>query len=86
MLVVKNTSSISTAVGEYGFLSRGSIHMVKKAGTGYSVLTLTGTVDGPIQSLNVLGKELFVTMVKRGEGLLKVAGDSYLLSFPLPGR
>ncbi len=86
LLVVKNTSSISTAVGEYGFLSRGSINMVKKSGTGFSVLTLTGTVDGPIQSLNVLGKELFVTMVKRGEDLLKTTGDSYLLSFPLPGR
>ena len=86
LLVVKNTSSISTAVGEYGFLSRGSVAMVKKSGTGYSVFKLTGTVDGPIQSLNVLGKELFVTMVKRGEDLLKTTGDSYLLSFPLPGR
>jgi hypothetical protein len=86
LLVVKNTSSISTAVGEYGFLSRGSINMVRKSGTGFSVLKLTGTVDGPLQSLNVAGHELFCTMVKRGEDLLKTTGDSYLLSFPLPVR
>ncbi len=84
LLVVKNTSSVSTAVGEYGFLSRGSVSMVKKSGTGFSVLRLTGTVDGPIQSLNVLGKEMFVTMVKRGGDLLKTTGDGYLLAFPLP--
>ncbi len=86
LMVVKNTSSISTAVGEFGFLSRGSVVMVKKSGTGYSVLNLTGTVDGPLQSLNFYNHELFCAMVKRGEDLLKVTGDSYLLSFPLPGQ
>ncbi len=86
LLVVKNTSSIFTAVGEYGFLSRGSVSMVKKSGTGFSVLKLTGTVEGPLQSLNTYNHELFATMVKRGEDLLRTTGDSYLLSFPLPGR
>ncbi len=86
MLLVKNTSSVSTGLGEYGFLNKGSVMLLKKSNVGFSLRPLTGKLEGPIQSLNVLGKELFVTMVKRGNDMLKVTGDSYLLSFPLPGR
>ncbi|RLB68038.1 MAG: hypothetical protein DRH04_07225 [Deltaproteobacteria bacterium] len=86
MLLVKNTSSMSTGLGEYGFLNKGSVMLLKKSNVGFSLRPLTGKLEGPIQSLNVLGKELFVTMVKRGGDMLKVTGDSYLLSFPLPGR
>jgi len=86
MLLVKNTSSMSTGLGEYGFLNKGSVMLLKRSNVGFSLRPLTGKLDGPIQSINVLGKELFVTMVKRGEDLLKTTGDSYLLSFPLPSR
>ncbi len=86
MLLVKNTSSMSTGLGEYGFLSKGSVMLLKQSNVGFTLRPLTGKMDGPIQSINVLGKELFVTMVKRGDDVLKVSGDSYLLSFPLPGR
>jgi len=86
MLLVKNTSSMSTGLGEYGFLNKGSVMLLKQSNVGFSLRPLTGKLDGPIQSLNILGKELFIAMVKRGEDLLKTTGDSYLLSFPLPGR
>ncbi|MEA3240713.1 MAG: VCBS repeat-containing protein [Pseudomonadota bacterium] len=86
MLLVKNTSSMSTGLGEYGFLNKGSVMLLKQSNVGFSLRPLTGKLGGPIQSLNILGKELFVTMVKRGDDVLKVSGDSYLLSFPLPGR
>ncbi|NIA19575.1 MAG: hypothetical protein GWP07_03960, partial [Xanthomonadaceae bacterium] len=86
MLLVKNTSSMSTGVGEFGFLDKGSVMLLKQSNVGFSLRPLTGKLDGPMQSLNILGKELFVTMVKRGEDLLKSTGDSYLLSFPLPGQ
>ncbi len=86
MLLVKNTSSMSTGLGEYGFLNKGSVMLLKQSNVGFTLRPLTGKLDGPIQSLNVLGKELFVTMVKRGDDVLKISGDSYLLSFPLPGR
>ena len=84
LLLISNRSTASTAVGEFGFLAKGSVVMVRKTEVGYSLLPVTGQVSGPLQSLNLVGNEMLATMVKRGEDLLKTSGTSYLLGFPLP--
>ncbi|MBN2332664.1 MAG: VCBS repeat-containing protein [Deltaproteobacteria bacterium] len=86
LLAVQNSSSMSTSVGDYGFLNKGSVQLVRHAGSGFVLRPLTGKLDGPLQGMHVVGQELFCMLVKRGEDLLKTTGDSYLLAFPLPAK
>jgi hypothetical protein len=83
LLVVRNISAASTAVGDFGFLHSGEVVMLQPMGSGFTLRSLTGELEGPIQGLNLVGDELLVAMVKRGDDLLKATGDTYLLAFPL---
>ncbi len=84
ILLNDNEAEMSTSIGEYGFLNRGHIKMVQNRGHGFVVRKLTGAIDGPLQGIQVVDGELVCAMVKRGDDLLKLSGNTYLLAFPLP--
>ncbi len=84
LLISDNESDMSTSFGEYGFLSKGQVKMLKFSGQGYVVRKVTGTLDGPLQGIQIINGELVCAMVKRGDDLLKLSGNTYLLAFPLP--
>ncbi|MBN2232494.1 MAG: VCBS repeat-containing protein [Deltaproteobacteria bacterium] len=83
VMVVRNTSAISTGLGEFGFLSKGGVVLLEYAGMGFALRPMTGELEGPVQGINVVENELLVAMVKRSDDLLKTTGDTYLLGFPL---
>ena len=84
LLLGDNESNMSTAIGEYGFLSKGQVKMLKNSGQGFIVRKVTGTIDGPLQGIQIINGELICAMVKRGDDMLKLSGTTYLLAFPLP--
>ncbi|MBN2705596.1 MAG: VCBS repeat-containing protein [Deltaproteobacteria bacterium] len=84
LLLVDNESGISTAFGEYGFLSKGHVKVLRSQGSTFAVQKLTGDIAGPLQGIEIIGNELVCAMVKRGDDLLKLSGNTYLLAFPLP--
>ena len=84
LLLNDNESDMSTSLGEYGFLSKGQVKMLKFSGQGFVVRKVTGTIDGPLQGIQIINGELVCAMVKRGDDLLKLSGNTYLLAFPLP--
>ncbi len=84
LLLNDNASDMSTSLGEYGFLSEGQVKMLKHSGQGFVVRKVTGTIDGPLQGIQIINGELVCAMVKRGDDLLKLSGNTYLLAFPLP--
>ena len=86
ILLIDNESGMSTAFGEYGFLNKGHVKMVRKSGTGFVVQKLTGIIGGPVQGMQVVKNELLCAMIKRGDDLLKLSGKTYLLAFPLPQK
>lgn len=86
LLVTDNESEMSTAIGEYGFLNKGDVKMVQNTGRGFAVRKVTGIIDGPLQGLQIIDGELVCAMVKRGDDLLKLSGNTYLLAFPLPKK
>ncbi len=83
LVLCDNESGMSTSFGDYGFLSRGYVKMVRGSRTGFIVSQVTGKVGGPVQGVARIGNELILAMVKRGEDLLKTTGTTYLLAFPL---
>lgn len=86
LLATDNESEMSTAIGDYGFLNKGNIKMIKNSGRGFAVRKVTGIIDGPLQGLQIIDGELVCAMVKRGDDLLKLSGTTYLLAFPLPKK
>ncbi len=86
LLLNDNEAEMSTAVGEYGFLNKGNIKMVKNSGRGFVIRKVTGAMEGPLQGLQIIDGELLCAMVKRGDDLLKLSGNTYLLAFPLPKK
>ena len=86
LLVTDNESEMSTAIGDYGFLNKGDVKMIKSTGRGFVIRKVTGIIDGPLQGLQIIDGELVCAMVKRGEDLLKLSGTTYLLAFPLPEK
>jgi len=84
LLLNDNESDMSTSLGEYGFLSKGQVKMLKHSDQGFVVRKVTGTIDGPLQGIQIIAGELVCAMVKRGDDLLKLSGNTYLLAFPLP--
>ncbi len=86
LLLNDNESDMSTSLGEYGFLSKGQVKMLKFSGQGFVVRKVTGTIDGPLQGIQIINGELVCAMVKRGDDLLKLSGNTYLLAFPLPHK
>ncbi|MBN2808687.1 MAG: VCBS repeat-containing protein [Deltaproteobacteria bacterium] len=86
LLLVDNETGMSTSLGEYGFLKKGCVKMVRKSGGGFDVQNLTGALGGPLQGLQVVKDELVCAMVKRGDDLLQLSGDTFLLAFPLPRK
>ncbi|MBN2705191.1 MAG: hypothetical protein JXR89_01975 [Deltaproteobacteria bacterium] len=86
LLLVDNESGLSTALGEYGFLSKGRIKMVKAGGSGFVLRNVTGVTGGPLQGLQIINDELVCAMVRRGDDLLKLSGSTTLLAFPLTER
>lgn len=86
LLLNDNESDMSTSLGEYGFLSKGQVKMLKHSGQGFVVRKVTGTIDGPLQGIQIINGELVCAMVKRGDDLLKLSGNTYLLAFPLPHK
>ncbi len=81
-----NESDMSTSLGDYGFLNKGQVKMLKHNGQGFTVRKVTGTIDGPLQGIQVINGELVCAMVKRGDDLLKLSGSTFLLAFPLPHK
>ncbi|MCD6292714.1 MAG: hypothetical protein J7M09_04580 [Deltaproteobacteria bacterium] len=86
LLLADNESDMSTSLGEYGFLSKGNVKMVRKSGSDFIVQKLTGAISGPVQGIQIVKDELICAMVKRGDDLLKLSGNTYLLAFPLPHK
>jgi len=86
LLLNDNEAEMSTAIGEYGFLNKGNIKMVKNSGRGFVIRKVTGAMEGPLQGLQIIDGELLCAMVKRGDDLLKLSGNTYLLAFPLPQK
>ncbi|MCK5916489.1 MAG: hypothetical protein KAG92_10155 [Deltaproteobacteria bacterium] len=86
ILLIDNESDMSTALGEYGFLSKGHVKMVRQSGSGFVVQKVTGAIGGPVQGMQIVKDELICAMVKRGDDLLQLSGNTYLLAFPLPQR
>jgi len=86
LLLVDNESGFSTALGEYGFLSKGQVKMVKASGSGFVLRNVTGVTGGPLQGLQIINDELVCAMVRRGDDLLKLSGSTLLLAFPLTQR
>lgn len=86
IILIDNESGMSTALGEYGFLNKGHVKMIKKSNTGFVVQKLTGVIGGPVQGMQIVKDELVCAMVKRGDDLLQLSGNTFLLAFPLPGK
>ncbi len=86
ILLIDNESGMSTSLGEYGFLSKGYVKMIRNSGTGFIVQRLTGVIGGPVQGMQIVKDELVCAMVKRGDDLLQLSGNTYLLAFPLPHK
>ncbi len=86
ILVIDNESAMSTSFGEYGFLNKGHVKMIRHSGRGFDVQKVTGVIDGPVQGMQIVNDELICAMVKRGDDLLKLSGNTYLLAFPLPQK
>ena len=86
ILLSDNESGMSTSFGEYGFLNKGYVKMVRNSGSGFVVQKVTGVIGGPVQGIQIVKDELICAMVKRGDDLLKLSGNTYLLAFPLPRK
>ncbi len=86
ILLIDNESGMSTSFGEYGFLNKGYVKMVRNSGSGFVVQKVTGVIDGPVQGMKIIKDELICAMVKRGDDLLQLSGNTYLLAFPLPRK
>jgi len=86
ILLTDNESGMSTSFGEYGFLNKGYVKMVRKGSAGYVVQKLTGVIGGPLQGVQVIDDEIVCAMVKRGDDLLQLSGNTFLLAFPLPKK
>ena len=86
ILLIDNESGMSTALGEYGFLKKGHVKMVRNSGNGFVVQKVTGVIGGPVQGMQIVKDELVCAMVKRGDDLLQLSGKTFLLAFPLPRK
>ena len=86
LLLIDNESGMSTSFGEYGFLNKGYVKMIRNSGTGFIVQKLTGVIGGPVQGMQVIKDEIVCAMVKRGDDLLQLSGNTFLLAFPLPKK
>ncbi len=86
LLLVDNESGMSTSFGEYGFLNKGYVKMIRNSGTGFVVQKLTGVIGGPVQGIQIVNDEIICAMVKRGDDLLQLSGKTFLLAFPLPRK
>ena len=86
ILLIDNKSGMSTSFGEYGFLNQGNIKMIRHSASGFDVQKVTGAIGGPVQGLQIVKDELICAMIKRGEDILKISGNTYLLAFPLPRK
>lgn len=86
ILLIDNKSDMSTSLGEYGFLSKGNIKMLRSNGDRFIIQKMTGQLSGPIQGLQIVNNELICAMVKRGDDFMKFSGHTCLLAFPLPQK
>ena len=81
VILVANRSAHRDLIPGVPAYEAGEVVVLTRTGMGFSLLPLTGSFEGPLQGLAVVGRELFVTYVRGNPFTQK--GESYLLAFPL---
>ncbi len=81
VLLVANKSAHRDLIPGIPAYEAGEVLVLTRSAMGYALLPLTGTFEGPLQGLGIVGKEIFVTYVRGNPFTQK--GESYLLAFPL---
>ena len=81
VLVVANRSAHRDLIPGIPAYEAGEVLVLTRSSMGYTLLPLTGTFEGPLQGLAIVGQEVFVTYVRGNPFTQK--GESFLLAFPL---
>ncbi len=81
VLLVANKSTHRDLIPGIPAYESGGVLVLTRSVMGFSLLPLTGTFDGPLQGISIVGQEIFVTYVRGNPFTQK--GESYLLAFPL---
>ncbi len=81
VILVANKSAHRDLIPGIPAYEAGEVLVLTRTAMGYSLLPLTGSFEGPLQGLAVVGRELFVVYVNGNPFTQK--GESYLLAFPL---
>ncbi len=81
VLLVANKSAHRDLIPGIPAYESGEVLVLTRSPMGFALLPLTGTFEGPLQGLSIVGQEVFVTYVRGNPFTQK--GESFLLAFPL---